>query len=494
MAATMYLYAFSKKRNSTATPVSTTPLTAYNITLHDDCSILHPSVRIKATATEASTLFLRNYARIPLFNRYYYVKNIVNETGQTWRVDLDVDPLASFKTQIGAQSVYVHRASAEYDGSIIDTMYPASVDVRCRSYDFNSGIDPLPDFTANCCFVLGLIGKTTGTYYRYFSYAQLKAFLTGIMDDAYFDAVLGVFGATEYPEAKVAVNPLQYITSIRAYPFPVPGDALPTTGIILGPVSIPNATCYTPDSNIVGSTFTIPLTNLGKHPQAAARGNWVNAAMAEYHLEFPGFGIMPLSPSDMATADNLVVRVDIDITTGEALLKVSFSGRMGAVTGEYEQHTAQYSSRLGVNIPLSSVITGEYGPASIVRDVLPGALAAVGAAIAGGPVGAVAAVGAVASSISTAAGNAVKAKIPHTSQVSQQGSIANLQTPSRVSAYYHMLVLDDNADRGRPLLAVRTISNIPGFIQADADSVSIAATDEELTAIRNAFAEGFYYE
>jgi hypothetical protein len=40
----------------------------------------------------------------------------------------------------------------------------------------------------------------------------------------------------------------------------------------------------------------------------------------------------------------------------------------------------------------------------------------------------------------------------------------------------------------------RQLSTIPGYIIGDPDEISIASTDQELTEIRDAVREGFYYE
>ena len=43
------------------------------------------------------------------------------------------------------------------------------------------------------------------------------------------------------------------------------------------------------------------------------------------------------------------------------------------------------------------------------------------------------------------------------------------------------------------MLDKRTLSAIPGYIQADPDEVAISCTEDELNEIRAAIREGFYY-
>lgn len=66
-------------------------------TLRDDCSIIDPIVKIEGIAP--SDLKYINYAEIPAFGRYYYIKNIVLK-GKLFECHMHIDVLNTYKDQI----------------------------------------------------------------------------------------------------------------------------------------------------------------------------------------------------------------------------------------------------------------------------------------------------------------------------------------------------------------------------------------------------------
>ena len=94
-------------------------------TLRDSCSIMYPVITI-----ESSNVLRYNYAYIPEFQRYYFIKNITSFRKNLWTVEFEVDPLMSFKADILALSVVVDKQSGvsigdEYidDGSLVTDNY-----------------------------------------------------------------------------------------------------------------------------------------------------------------------------------------------------------------------------------------------------------------------------------------------------------------------------------------------------------------------------------
>ena len=90
-------------------------------TLRDSCSLIEPVINI-----ESSNVLRFNYAYIPDFQRYYFVKEIINLRKNIWTLELEVDPLMSFKGDILALDVVVDKQSSdsigdEYidDGSLV---------------------------------------------------------------------------------------------------------------------------------------------------------------------------------------------------------------------------------------------------------------------------------------------------------------------------------------------------------------------------------------
>lgn len=67
----------------------------YSGTLRDETSVINPVIMI-----HASNLSLFNYAYIPEFHRYYYIRDIVSVRTGLWRVSMSVDVLMSFKNAV----------------------------------------------------------------------------------------------------------------------------------------------------------------------------------------------------------------------------------------------------------------------------------------------------------------------------------------------------------------------------------------------------------
>lgn len=68
-------------------------------TLKEQTSITSPIIMI-----ESGNPVGFNYAYIPDFNRYYFISDIVNVSNNLWRINLKVDVLESFKSDILSSS------------------------------------------------------------------------------------------------------------------------------------------------------------------------------------------------------------------------------------------------------------------------------------------------------------------------------------------------------------------------------------------------------
>jgi hypothetical protein len=93
-----------------------------------------------------------------------------------------------------------------------------------------------------------------------------------------------------------------------------------------------------------------------------------------------------------------------------------------------------------------------------------------------------------------AVGAFVEGKVPHLSATGSVGSCSGMCGSPKLIVTFQNAANDDVAGRGRPLCAKRTLSAIPGYIMADPDELSIAATARELEEIRGFISGGFFYE
>lgn len=67
----------------------------YSGTLRDETSVINPVILIYA-----ANLSQYNYAYIPEFHRYYFIRDIMSVRNGLWRVSLSVDVLMSFRSDI----------------------------------------------------------------------------------------------------------------------------------------------------------------------------------------------------------------------------------------------------------------------------------------------------------------------------------------------------------------------------------------------------------
>lgn len=111
-----------KRENSTKRPTAN-PLLTVDALMRNDSSIITPVLELHKTAPINTRVM--NYVFIPAYDRYYFVKDWVWETG-LWLIYLSEDVLASWKDTIGNYHDYVERAAdlSVWDGTVIDRIYP----------------------------------------------------------------------------------------------------------------------------------------------------------------------------------------------------------------------------------------------------------------------------------------------------------------------------------------------------------------------------------
>lgn len=504
MAFNVNFWTFSKKARSTAQPAG--QATVYSCTANGDLDLLAPVIRLQIGLNTQTPPTVYNYAQIQNFGRYYFVDGWTVKDG-LWEARLTVDPWASWKTQIGNNTLYIYRNSTTWDPTLVDNMFPATSDLTREMI----GVTPpllgsgMSSIVGKDC-VVGIIGKNSSVVqYRAFNWTQLSTLFNYLMSDGYYVDVLGVLGSSD-PSAKVAVNPLQYITSIRAYPISLTTDqeAVLESDYYVGLAQMDSTaghgtfSCYRRIDGITGLetsilkfTETVQLSGLTGHPQKS-RGRWINAAHAKYYLSYPPFGVTNLDPVLVANATELKMVSTLDITTGEAVLRIYFV-QSGAdqppvtVTGDPVVVKAQ----AGVEVQLSQVLQNNLGAMQIAK-MLPGIFTTAAGATSGNPL---LVYSGLASTAEAAIGGITESRISKGDTINQQGSLINYQIGAGLYAEYTWLASDDLAGRGRPLCAVRKISSNPGFVMADPDELVVAgATEPEITELRAGLSGGFFYE
>lgn len=485
MSVSCNLYRLDKKNNSTARPTNQTPVIG-NLTglFNVDTSVLAPVVDFNFSAPENLPSY--NYMEIPEFHRYYYIKEWEWVSG-FWRAHTTIDALATYKNDIGAASMYVLRSAAEFNGNYTDNKYPSQ---NARSNVCTTKSSPFYSSFNNGFYIVGIVNNDDSsigaTAYYLMRPAEFKSLRYALFNSIDYMAIQ----STELSQdlQKALVNPFQYVVSAMWFPFDTTFDlSAKTTPLQVGwwPLSgtqgftVPNPPYYH-----WNGTITVP-----KHPQAAARGSYLNnSPYSTYSLEFWPWGQLALDSSKLVNVSSLKLSIVVDFITGVGVLRVTGDDDTGAITVataqvgvpiQLAQTTLDFSQlsttagliTQGTGIGagyLSNKLTDWFGDTRITQKI-----------------------SAIASDISDGA-NAVMTDV---NVNGSNGGTAVFSLSVRVNAHFVSVAADDNANNGRPLCAMRTLSTLPGFQLLKTGALPLTgATRTERELVEQYLTSGYYYE
>jgi hypothetical protein len=487
------LYTFTKEPNSTAQPTGAG--TQYQCISNQPFDVLHPSIPLNLGNAANPTAY--NYCKIPDFqNRYYWIRTWTWEDG-LWVAHCDVDPLASWKTSIGSTNAYVLRAAAEWDGTIIDNMWPQKTVVK--AYEKDQGAAQWSELPRGGSYVVGIAGSGATTYY-WFTFLMLDVFLKYLYSNDYANNALSELALTVNPELKAQLNPLQYITSIVWLPYDIAtaNNIVPTAAseLWVGYVNVIGKTYQTATvsayelGGLIGSTFFSETWTLKRHPDAATLGIWVNSSLAEISVNIPPFGNIHLDPMQIANNDVLTAGIMVDARTGYAILNIWVGPAAAPLTNLISRVTGQ----VGMPFQIGQVMAPGTGMASLLPSIVSGASAVAAGIATGGAAGVAIGAAGVASAGVSAIGTIAQNKIPHPNTVGGTPSVAANSGPRYMFYTWYTLGDMDVTHRGRPLCQIKRLDTLPGYQLCANTDVQAAATREELDAIRGFLESGYYYE
>lgn len=499
-------YNFNKRTNSTKVPTGSG--TNYNCVLKDDTSILEPVIRLQTSNNVKGY----NYAYIADFGRYYFVTDIVSDKG-FWDISLKCDVLASYKTSIGSMTPYVLRSSYEFDGKIIDTIYPAKALEDAHKVYGNFGTysdettitDPFRLHGEAYCYVLGIAANSNAaacqagsTVYYLMSRGQMMDFMEYLMTDV---SEWSDISTSLYDEGvqRALLNPIQYIQSCIMFPFgpnKVP-NCTPVRSMKFGAYTYSNETDYVAYQLYIGDAGNIgPTTQTGgtidisKHPQALERGEYLNGMpYSEYYVHIGPVGDIQINPNSFIDQDIDVLTVSMkwDLTSGLCRLRMEHNM---TEDNDNDDPVLDTTFQGGVTINLTQAFTDP------LKNGLTLASAAgnlIGTGLSFSP----SAIGGMISSTASGVGSILENKFPKAAGVGTAGAMLNLYNDG--SGFYvvckHNIIVDDNvAELGAPLCKKKTISSIPGFILCSGADFGGAGTENERNEINNYMNTGFFYE
>ena len=470
MAFTVRLFRFSKRNNSTARPSGGT---SFQCTIKAESGVLNPDLIIDFGGAASFSDF--NYAYIPDFDRYYWISEMIN-MGPVWNLKLRCDSLASWRDTIGGTSLYILRSSAEYDGNIMDTYYPASTDSTLVIKNAESALWAHSDtdlvVIGDGEVIIGVVSKNARfgsiTYYAV-SLSSFTTLCTNLLDNSFWEGILDTKDASIELQ-KSLIDPLQFIKTCIW----IPGTTVGTSETIY--VNDWNSGVSGKRVNL-GQPFIGKFTtvNIDNHPQIS-RGRYLNyPPYTVMWLDVPPFGVIQLDATILR--DSRLVQIDarVDIITGVANLKILDNNNV---------LLNSLVSQVGVPINLSQVTKDYLGAATTAVNATANTIQS---AIFGNIAGAVTS---AASGIETA----TKALAPRVQSMGTTGNFSSLYGKPRLYEQFFTIADEDLSHNGRPLCKVRTPASLGGFMTVLDGDISAPATDAELSEIRSFLEGGFYYE
>ena len=462
MALTVKFYSVSKAVNSTALPTGE-PMAVYECRMLDACSILRPVILLnvgpQANPTGA------NYAYIAEYNRYYWVSDWTVNRGQ-WVATLSIDPLASWKKEIGNTFQYVLRSSSASNGYVQDTMYPALS--KCTIQTVEVDVNPFANTLSGGEYVVGIVGKSGTGMGAVNYYVMTPAQFLAFGQKLYGDTSIYEIADEQIAAFKAQFNPLQYIVYCQWFPFILPkGDARSTVDFGWWQLS---CQCSNIPANPVFwklSTFSIP-----NHPQSA-RGLYLNKSpYSRYILHFGPFGDIPLDSSYFPDGEErgITARMDVDMVTGKGILRVTAGGGF----------VATVRGKVGVDISLAQIAVDYKGAAVSAVEAIGTAIVTGGASLLAGGL----------SGIS----NAIDSTVPQVRSSGSNGSMSDFVYAPLLECQFFEIAAEDNDRLGRPLCARRKINTLSGFLQTVDTELEIPATSGEIDMIKSYMEGGMHFD
>lgn len=491
---TVSLWSFAKDSNSTKQPTGTGTQFSCNILTPSD--IIAPTVEISA-----NDLTGYNYAYIPAFHRYYFIEGITFDSG-LWRLALQCDVLATYKTVIGAQTLYVIRAAGASNGNIRDEYYPITANVTKRHVE-QSTSDDIPGWVKppgessyrdlgyeGGYIILNIAGTGTAgaTTLILLTTDEFKLLICGL-----YQSIDG-FQLSDVVKSvvqKFGGNPQELINGALWVPaWGYVGDDYQRVRIggweAIVKVDNPN---YPQDPhpyiehNINGLYLDQPggsgrtvTFSLQKHPQAATRGAYLNTEpYTSYIVGVPGCGVVKLDSSKLINESSISIYRTVDCYTGQYSVDIIASS------------SGQILSHLCGQIGIPITIRGANNTSGVG-----GLIGSVGSMAIGAATGnAAMVIGAATAGISSIAG---LAEGTPTSSGMGGGFSEILARPIWMDTIHYNVSDADNTHNGRPLMENRQISTLSGFIMVQKGDIPISGTSTEAEQIKQLLEGGFYYE
>lgn len=485
---TVELFNFSKRYNSTKAPTAGTGLTLSNVQIKEDCSIYNPILIFSVSAFSVPTMApsFYNYATITKFQRSYFIEDWTYK-GNVWEAQLSIDVLGTYKTSIGAVNTMIERSASAYDGNVVDTLYKRKVNTQITSVTMESsfmGVAPSAG-----CFIVGIVGyppavpSTTPNNLGSVNYYALSiANLKSLCEWMYSDNIWTDLNITDVSNGlfKSMFNPIQYLVSCIWFPFSADQFSSAEQANVWFGYWNTNIQGYPVNSF---SITTDVRARIPEHPQIA-RGAYLNyAPYTKATAYIPGIGSVPIDTTFRAGGNYVRARFLIDTHTGLADVSVSLCQQSELPDTAGEKIFFFKSVMFGVPIQISQAMVAVMSGSgfslgdltSLAGNFVKGELLPTATDILGG-------------------GADYHGGYPSITSNGSNGSFNLVNLRPRLIVEHYRITDEDLTEFGRPLMQMRTINTLSGFVKCMDAHIDLPITDREKRDITSFLNSGFFYE
>ena len=483
-----------KKINSTALPIQGT---FKNCSIKDVSSIINPYIEIAENLSVAPQW---NYCYIPAYNRYYWIVEWTWERG-FWSAELSVDVLASYRENILDSTLYVLRSASNYDGNIIDKLYPTKIDNELIRVPLPQpwSVDVIP---TNGTYVIGVTAPSGGYFGSMNYFAMSQSGYAKLCDYLSTEAVsfANGFNSDDCSLAlqKALVDPFQYIKSCKWIALPYNDKYFKGAKRSSIPVyqwNIDVGDCIQLVKCYGSVEFNIDMI---RHPQTNERGMFLNyEPYTSINMFLPPFGTFPLDTTYTGiNRSGFKVTMLVDYITGGGAYYVQVLDHENRQCGI----SANGYGQVAVEMQLSQVNTSTMGlaltKASVGLDELLSTVS-LGKVSPQETIGAnpISNVGGITSNAGiNSFGNGVQARFSKAVTSGTQGGFSSYAHVPYIDYQFFTLVDDDITEDGRPLMKNVRLGNLSGYCICKNGDVAIVGTAQEQNAIREYLESGVYIE
>lgn len=449
-------YKFSKRKNSTKQAFNGV---SYKYgTLKDFCSITKPVILV-----DMGKIHDYNYAYITEFKRYYYITNVVVESGTMCRVYMAVDVLASYKDDILNADVFVQRWSRS---NVIDLVDGECIAKANPEIMIETGRMPLD---TKGIFVLGIAGKNGEEAITYFdlSLGQMERFNYFMFTEETFAGVISE------DVVKSFFNPFEYVTSAMWFPFS--HSLQEAKKIDFG---------WFESEEMKGVPLKGNSLTSGelwvRIPKMYPNGDFRNGTFGQYEIYIPFFGTIPLDSNIINSADVISYKFVVDIATGKAQCQLGYGDESIMESGSGTVFK-RIEGQMGCPVALAQSKT----------DIVNSAFSGVGSLASARP-----SVGGVVNAVHGVY-SAVQNAMPKIETKSGNGcrSIMDFEKDVKLTATFYRANVLNPEDRGYIHCKRQTLGSLGGgFAICDNASIPLSATEEEIIEVNNYVNGGIYIE